>query len=78
MIRFLGLICSLTVLCIGVVGMAHAAEPFEDFLANHCLRCHGPKKEKRLTCASIGSRVNLQGGRGCGSLAGSARKDQCR
>lgn len=25
---------------------AHAAEPFEAFLEKHCVRCHGPEKEK--------------------------------
>ncbi len=46
MIRPLGLVCFLMILGVGVVGLAHTAEPFEDFLANNCLRCHGPKKEK--------------------------------
>ena len=25
---------------------AFAAEPFEPFLETHCVRCHGPEKEK--------------------------------
>ncbi|MFZ4768369.1 MAG: c-type cytochrome domain-containing protein, partial [Roseimicrobium sp.] len=24
----------------------HAAEPYEVFLEKHCVRCHGPEKEK--------------------------------
>ena len=28
------------------VGLADAAEPFEAFLETHCIRCHGPEKEK--------------------------------
>ncbi len=28
------------------VGLADAAEPFEGFLEAHCIRCHGPEKEK--------------------------------
>jgi mono/diheme cytochrome c family protein len=31
---------------IAVIGSAAAAEPFEAFLETHCLRCHGPEKEK--------------------------------
>ena len=33
-----------TSLCSG--GAARAAEPFEAFLETHCIRCHGPEKEK--------------------------------
>lgn len=31
---------------VGLAGAAGAAEPFEDFLQKHCVRCHGPQKEK--------------------------------
>jgi hypothetical protein len=29
-----------------LAGAVHAAEPFDAFLETHCLRCHGPEKEK--------------------------------
>ena len=31
---------------IALAATAHAAEPFDAFLETHCLRCHGPEKEK--------------------------------
>lgn len=31
---------------LGLAGAAQAAEPFEAFLETHCVRCHGPEKEK--------------------------------
>ena len=31
---------------LGLAGAIHGAEPFEAFLKAHCLRCHGPEKEK--------------------------------
>ena len=31
---------------LGIAGSARADEPFEGFLQNHCIRCHGPEKEK--------------------------------
>ncbi len=31
---------------LGLAGAVHAAEPFEAFLEKHCVRCHGPEKEK--------------------------------
>jgi len=31
---------------LAVAGAVHAAEPFDAFLETHCLRCHGPEKEK--------------------------------
>ena len=34
------------VMGLGLVGTAQAAEPFEAFLDTHCLKCHGPEKEK--------------------------------
>ena len=32
--------------CLGLAGAAHAAEPYEAFIEKHCIRCHGPEKEK--------------------------------
>jgi hypothetical protein len=32
--------------CLGLTCVIHAAEPYEAFLETHCLRCHGPEKEK--------------------------------
>jgi mono/diheme cytochrome c family protein len=29
-----------------LVGAVRAAEPFDAFLKTHCIRCHGPEKEK--------------------------------
>jgi hypothetical protein len=31
---------------LGLAGAVRAAEPFEAFLEKHCIRCHGPEKEK--------------------------------
>jgi len=33
-------------LSLSLVGAVCAAEPFEAFLENHCVRCHGPQKEE--------------------------------
>ena len=32
--------------CLGLAGDIHAAESYEAFLEKHCIRCHGPEKEK--------------------------------
>src|SRR4051794_27942265 len=40
--RFLPLLAA----SLGIAGSVHAAEPFEAFLEKHCIRCHGPEKEK--------------------------------
>ncbi len=32
--------------CLVLASAVHAAEPFDAFLETHCLRCHGPEKEK--------------------------------
>ena len=32
--------------CLGLSGAVLGAEPFEAFLATHCIRCHGPEKSK--------------------------------
>jgi hypothetical protein len=37
---------ALLTLGLGLTGPVRAAEPFEAFLENHCIRCHGPEKEK--------------------------------
>jgi mono/diheme cytochrome c family protein len=31
---------------LGIAGAVRGAEPFEAFLEKHCIRCHGPEKEK--------------------------------
>lgn len=41
----LRLASSAVVVCLGWAGVAGGAEPFEAFLAKHCIRCHGPQKE---------------------------------
>jgi len=37
---------ALIALGVGLTGTARAAEPFEAFIEKHCVRCHGPEKEK--------------------------------
>ena len=37
---------SAVVVCLGLAGAVRGAEPFEAFLEKHCVRCHGPEKEK--------------------------------
>ena len=37
---------SLLTACLGLVNAVHAAESYEAFLEKHCIRCHGPEKEK--------------------------------
>jgi len=32
--------------CLALASAVHAAEPFDAFLESHCIRCHGPEKEK--------------------------------
>ena len=39
--------CCTVFACLSATTIASAAEPFEAFLAKHCLRCHGPEKVKR-------------------------------
>lgn len=38
--------CFTLFICLAPMASAIAAESFEAFLQNHCVRCHGPKKEK--------------------------------
>ncbi len=42
----LRLVSSAVVVCHGLAGVVRGAEPFEAFLQKHCVRCHGPLKEK--------------------------------
>jgi hypothetical protein len=37
---------ALLAVSLGIPVVSHAAEPFEAFLKTHCIRCHGPEKEK--------------------------------
>jgi hypothetical protein len=39
-------VSSAVVVCHGLAGVVRGAEPFEAFLQKHCVRCHGPLKEK--------------------------------
>ncbi len=36
----------LLIFSVGLAGAVRSAEPFEGFLEKHCIRCHGPQKEK--------------------------------
>jgi len=38
--------CLVLVAALAWADVLHAAEPFEAFLEEHCIRCHGPDKEK--------------------------------
>jgi mono/diheme cytochrome c family protein len=38
--------CLLLTASLGFVSAVDAAEPFDAFLETHCIRCHGPEKEK--------------------------------
>ena len=38
--------CLLLTASLGLAGAVRAAEPFEAFLEKHCIRCHGPEKQK--------------------------------
>jgi PAS domain-containing protein len=38
--------CLILIAGLGLAGAAHGAEPFEGFLEAHCIRCHGPEKQK--------------------------------
>ena len=40
-------ICFTIVACLFLTTVASAQEPFDEFLAKHCLRCHGPEKVER-------------------------------
>jgi len=45
-LRELSHTCLLLTASLGFVSAVHAAEPFDAFLETHCIRCHGPEKEK--------------------------------
>ena len=38
--------CLLLTASLSIAGAVRAVEPFEAFLEKHCIRCHGPEKEK--------------------------------
>jgi len=37
---------SLAAIATLIASATYAAEPYDTFLETHCLRCHGPEKEK--------------------------------
>ncbi len=37
---------TLAIACLSFAGVTCGAEPFDAFLAKHCVRCHGPQKEE--------------------------------
>lgn len=45
-LQFRSLCAALPVASVAFAGSVHAAESFEAFLKTHCIRCHGPEKEK--------------------------------
>ena len=44
--RFVFSLSAILVASLGMAGTVRAVEPFEAFLEQHCISCHGPKKEK--------------------------------
>jgi mono/diheme cytochrome c family protein len=44
--RFVFILSAILLAHLGLAGTARAAEPFDAFLEKHCIRCHGPEKEK--------------------------------
>lgn len=46
MLRFLFSLPSILIATFGLPRAVSAAEPYEAFLEAHCIRCHGPEKEK--------------------------------
>ncbi len=46
MTRFVFSLTAILVASLGFSSAVRAAEPFEVFLKTHCVRCHGPEKEK--------------------------------
>ena len=44
--RFFSRSCLLLTACLGLAGAVRGAEPFEAFLTQHCVSCHGPDKTK--------------------------------
>lgn len=45
-LRFLSCVCLSLAACAVLTANVPAAEPFEAFLLQHCVRCHGPEKEE--------------------------------
>src|SRR3954468_8283217 len=46
MSRFVSRLSAILIASLGLAGAVRAAEPFDAFLEKHCIRCHGPEKEK--------------------------------
>jgi mono/diheme cytochrome c family protein len=46
MSRFVSRLSAILVAGLGLAGAVRAAAPFDAFLENHCIRCHGPEKSK--------------------------------
>ena len=46
MTHFVFSLSAIFVASLGLAAAVHGAEPFEAFLEKHCIRCHGPEKEK--------------------------------
>src|SRR3954467_2344090 len=46
MTRLVFTLSTILVASLGLAGAVRAAEPFDAFLEKHCIRCHGPEKEK--------------------------------
>src|SRR6266568_1416877 len=44
--RFVFSLPAILTASLGLAGAVRAAEPFDAFLEKHCIRCHGPEKEK--------------------------------
>ena len=46
MFRFVFSLPAIILTSLGLAGAVRAAEPFDAFLEKHCIKCHGPEKEK--------------------------------
>src|SRR3954467_10791176 len=46
MTRLVFTLSTILVASLGLAGAVRAAEPYDAFLEKHCIRCHGPEKEK--------------------------------
>ncbi|MEQ1747775.1 MAG: DUF1592 domain-containing protein [Prosthecobacter sp.] len=44
--RFRSSFTAILAISLGLIGALRAAEPYDAFLETHCIRCHGPEKEK--------------------------------
>jgi len=74
MTRFAFSLSAILTASLGLAGAVRAAEPFDAFLENHCISCHGPKKEKGDL--RIDPLARFQVGRGHASLGGDDRTGQ--